>query len=42
MNGNHYVKADINFYLRNEEFYTNKKDGLTDFNADAINNPSDC
>ena len=30
-NGIHYVKKDINFYLRNELMYTNKKDGLTKF-----------
>jgi hypothetical protein len=42
MNGNHYVRSDINFYLRNERYYTNKKDGVSDFNANAKNNPSDC
>jgi hypothetical protein len=41
-NGNHYVRADINFYLRNERYYTNKQDGIADFNANAKNNPSDC
>jgi hypothetical protein len=28
MNNIHYVKNDINFYLRNEQQYTNKQDGL--------------
>lgn len=32
VNNMHYVKNDINFYLRNEQFYNNKQDGLTDFN----------
>jgi hypothetical protein len=36
INGNHYVKADINLYLRNERFYQNKSDGITRFND--INN----
>lgn len=31
MNGIHYVKLDINFYLRNEKNYTNKKDGIKNF-----------
>jgi hypothetical protein len=42
VNGSHYVRADINFYLRNERYYTNKQNGLTDFNVNAKNNPSDC
>lgn len=28
INGIHYVKNDINFYLRNEEFYINKEDEI--------------
>ena len=36
VNGNHYVKADINFYLRNELYYTNKQDGAIGF--DDVNN----
>ena len=32
VNGQHYVKSDINFYLRNERYYNNKQDGITDFN----------
>jgi hypothetical protein len=32
INNIHYVKNDINFYLRNEEFYRNKTDGITSFN----------
>ena len=28
MNNIHYVKNDINFYLRNEKLYTNKNDGI--------------
>lgn len=35
-NGIHYVKNDINFYLRNERFYTNKQDGLTKFKDKKI------
>jgi hypothetical protein len=37
-NNIHYVKTDINFYLRNETQYTNKQDGLIDFNNRANNN----
>ena len=33
-NGQHYVKSDINFYLRNEETFMNKSDGLTNFSED--------
>lgn len=32
INNIHYVKNDINFYLRNEEFYRNKTDGINSFN----------
>jgi hypothetical protein len=42
INGNHYVKTNINFYLRNERYYNNKQNGVKDFNTDAKNNPSDC
>jgi hypothetical protein len=38
-NGIHYVKNDINFYLRNEMFYSNKQDGLTKFKDKKI---TDC
>ncbi len=38
-NGIHYVKNDINFYLRNERFYTNKQDGITKFKNKKI---TDC
>ena len=31
VNGIHYVKNDVNFYLRNEKIYTNKQDGLSKF-----------
>jgi hypothetical protein len=31
MNYTHYVKNDINFYLRNERLYTNKNDGIKKF-----------
>lgn len=30
-NGQHYVKSDINFYLRNEETFLNKTDGIARF-----------
>jgi hypothetical protein len=32
INNIHYIKNDINFYLRNEEYYRNKLDGITSFN----------
>ena len=35
-NGIHYVKNDINFYLRNERFYTNKQDGISKFKNKKI------
>jgi len=41
MNNIHYVKNDINFFLRNERYFTNKKDGLYDFNIPRNNNPTD-
>ena len=31
VNGQHYVRADINFYLKNERYYTNKADGIIEF-----------
>jgi hypothetical protein len=34
-NGMHYVKTDINLYLRNEKQYNNKQDGLNTFNFDC-------
>lgn len=39
INNLHYVMKDINFYLRNEKSYTNKKDQLNKFNNI---NPLDC
>jgi hypothetical protein len=36
VNGTHYVKNDINFYLRNEAAYTNKSNGIIDFNNRKI------
>ena len=43
MNGNHYVKSNINFYLRNERYYKNKSDGITYFmDVNNKNNNSDC
>ena len=35
-NGIHYVKNDINFYLRNERFHTNKQDGISKFKNKKI------
>lgn len=32
MNDTHYIQNDINFYLRNEKAFTNKKDGIINFN----------
>ena len=40
MNDIHYVQDDINFYLRNEVYYTNKKDGITAF--DNTKSADDC
>lgn len=37
INNIHYIKNDINFYLRNEERYTNKQDGLSGFDNNGIN-----
>lgn len=31
INGTHYVKTDINFYLRNEQYFKNKQTGLNKF-----------
>ena len=43
MNGNHYVKANINFYLRNERYYKNKSNGIMSFmDINNKNNNSDC
>lgn len=43
INNIHYVKNDINFYLRNEEFYRNKTDGITSFNNKPSGlNTTDC
>ena len=43
MNGNHYVKANINFYLRNERYYKNKSNGIMSFmDVNNKNNNSDC
>ena len=45
INGNHYVKSEINLYLRNERFYQNKSDGITrfnDINNKNNNNNLDC
>ena len=38
MNGLHYVLKDINFYLRNEEIFTNKSFGIYDFDKDRRKN----
>jgi hypothetical protein len=40
MNDIHYVHKDINFYLRNEQIYTNKKDGT--INVYKNKNVGDC
>jgi len=37
-NNTHYVKNDINFYFRNERYFTNKTDGITNFNNRSLNN----
>jgi hypothetical protein len=43
INNIHYIKNDINFYLRNEEFYRNKTDGITSFNNKPSGNSTiDC
>ena len=33
INGQHYIKSDINFYLRNEVAYNNKNNGIKGFTA---------
>jgi hypothetical protein len=33
VNGQHYVKSDINFYFRNERYFLNKADGNKNFNS---------
>jgi hypothetical protein len=33
LNNTHYVRNDINFYMRNEKNYQHKADGIFDFNA---------
>jgi len=38
VNNTHYVNTLVNFYLRNELFYTNKQDGLTNFNNKKVIN----
>jgi hypothetical protein len=42
INGNHYVKNDINFYLRNEKYYLNKSDGISGFDFRAKNKKNIC
>jgi hypothetical protein len=44
INNIHYIKKDINFYLRNEEYYRNKTDGITSFNTRILKgkNKDDC
>ena len=42
INNIHYIKTDINFYLRNEELYTHKTDGVYDFNANNGQNNLNC
>jgi hypothetical protein len=39
LNDIHYIHKDINFYLRNEQVYTNKKDGIASF---YIKDPTKC
>lgn len=36
INNIHYIKNDINFYIRNERYFTNKSDGLKRFNNNEI------
>jgi hypothetical protein len=36
INNIHYIKNDINFYIRNERFYTNKSDGIKKFKDSKI------
>jgi hypothetical protein len=33
INNTHYIKHDINFYIRNEKDYTNKSDGIKKFDS---------
>ena len=40
LNDIHFIHKDINFYLRNEKIYKNKKDGIIDFHRRK--NTEDC
>ena len=43
VNNIHYVKTNLNFYLRNERYYTNKQNGINSFkNKMNIDNKLDC
>lgn len=42
VNNTHYVTNNINFYLKNETNYSNKIDGLRDFNSRYNRNRFDC
>jgi len=37
VNNIHYVKGEINLYLRNERYYTNKQNGVARFNSNTNN-----
>lgn len=38
LNDSHYIKNDINFYLRNEKAFTTKKDGIINFYLNSSQN----
>jgi hypothetical protein len=42
VNNIHYVKNEINLYLRNERYYTNKQNGVASFNSRANTNNFIC
>lgn len=42
VNNIHYIKNEINFYLRNERYYTNKQNGVASFNSRTNTNNLIC
>ena len=42
VNNIHYIKSEINLYLRNERYYTNKQNGIASFNSRTNTNNLIC
>jgi hypothetical protein len=42
VNNIHYIKSEINLYLRNERYYTNKQNGIASFNSKTNTNNLIC